>query len=156
MTRLNAGTDLLPRSGGGKRYFTLAEANRALVLVKRIIADVVTEYARLLDLLEAVEAAEADADAAEEYLDRAHKELAQTSFRLRTCLEELDDVGVELIDWSSGSVAFPSVAGGREVDLCWQHGEPKILYWREGYSPHAGRRPIEALLAEMAATLATR
>jgi len=135
-----------------KRHFTLAEANRAVVLVRRVIADVVAEYAHMLDLLEAMEVAEDSA--AEEYLDQAHEDLAVTSQRLRMCLEELDDVGVELADWSAGAVTFPSTAGGREVRLCWEHGEPRILYWMEADQPHQGQQPIESLLGEMPAPLA--
>jgi len=161
MKTRNRFSDMHLQSHTGKPYFTLAEANRALVLVKRIIGDVVAEYACLLELLEMIEAAESPPDSAaegvarptseaDEYLDRAQEQLARTSRTLRTCLDELDDVGVELTDWSSGSVVFPSVVGGREVDLCWQHGEPRILYWQEAHRPGKRRRPIEALLAEMA------
>ena len=152
MARRKRCIDAPLQSGAGKRHFTLAEANRALVLVRRIIADVVAEYARMMELLEAMEAAETSA--AEEYLDRARGDLARTSQRLRTCLEELDDVGVELADWSAGIVMFPSVASGREVRLCWQYGEPRVLYWLEPDRPHQGRQPIGTLLAETAATLA--
>ena len=116
--------------------------------MKRIVADVVVEYARLVELLEVMEAAEASG--AHRPRDQAREGLTGTSQRLRACLEELDDVGVQLVDWSAGLVVFLSAASGREVWLSWQHGEPEVLYWQDVDLPDAGRRPIETLLAEIA------
>ena len=39
-----------------RHFFTPAQANKALVLVRRIVADVVTHYTRMLDLHEALAA----------------------------------------------------------------------------------------------------
>ena len=128
-----------------KRVFTPGEANRAIVLVKRIVADIVTEYARLLDIQEALEAAEASG-ALDRY-EETRLALIRSAGRLRRCLAELDDVGVELKDWSLGVVDFPSVAAGREVCLSWQHGQERIETWHEVDSSFAHGRPIETLPA---------
>ena len=104
-----------------KRTFTLAEANRSLVLVKRIVADIIDEHARLLDLQEALDAAEAVGSG--EQCEEIRLNLIRSAGRLRSCLVELDNVGVELKDWSMGVVDFPCIAAGRPVLLCWQFGE---------------------------------
>ncbi len=123
----------------GRRYFSVAQAQCALVLVGRIVADVLSLYARLLDLQEAVEAAEsAGAEAGRD-------ELVETAEKLHSCLQEMDDVGVELKDWEAGAVDFPCVAGGREVRLCWQYGDERISYWHETHACPDGRQPIETL-----------
>ena len=126
-----------------KRTFTVAEANRSLVLVKRIVVDVVFEYSRLLELQEAFEAAEAGGT--DEQCEEVRLALIRSAGKLRTYLEELDDVGVELKDWSLGVVDFPCIAGGRKVCLCWQHGHDTVQSWHEVNAGFLGRRPIETL-----------
>ncbi|HUT00879.1 MAG TPA: DUF2203 domain-containing protein [Phycisphaerae bacterium] len=126
-----------------KRVFTVGEANRALVLVRRIVADVIQEYSRLLELQETLEAAEAHG-AAEEYA-LAHAALTRSAEGLRACLAELDDVGVELKDWSLGAVDFPSTAGGRQVCLSWRYGQERVEHWHEMESSFASLQPLETL-----------
>jgi len=126
-----------------KRVFALAEANRAIVLVKRIVADIVAEYARLLDLQEALEVAEASG--AQDRYEETRLALIRSAGRLRIYLAELDDVGVELKDWSLGVVDFPCIAGGKPVCLSWQPGQERIEQWHEVDTSFAHAQPIEAL-----------
>jgi hypothetical protein len=39
---------------------------------------------------------------------------------------------------------FPALKDGREVYLCWQHGEGEIAFWHEVEAGFAGRQPIES------------
>jgi len=134
------------RGFGSKRSFTLGQANRALVLVRRIVGDVMSQYARLVDLQEALETAEGAGDAGR--YETARRGLVRSASRLRTFLGELEDVGVELEDWELGVVHFPSIAGGRPVCLCWQYGEEQIACWHEVDAGPAGRQPVETLPRE--------
>ena len=141
---------------GTGRFFSVEQANRALVLVKRIVCDVVAGYARLLELEEIMENLPASADAqpypapssADDLADSAKQEFIGVAENIRHCLEELELVGAELKDWSVGIVDFPHMAGGEEVRLCWQYGEPQIDYWHEVDAGIAARQPIETLPAE--------
>ena len=126
-----------------KRSFTLAEANRSLVLVRRVAADVVEAHGRLLDLQEALEAAEVAG--CRQQCEESRLDLIRTAGRLRSFVEELNEIGVELEDWSLGVVDFPSLAGGRSVRLCWQHGQKDVRYWHEANADITGRQPIETL-----------
>ena len=137
-----------PKPRHPKRNFTVAEANRAIVLVRRIVADVIFEYSRMLDLQEAFEAAEEARDTRR--AEQTRLDLIRSAGRLRTCLEELDDVRVELRDWSLGVVDFPCLAGGRQVSLCWQYGHDAIEYWHEADAGMVSRRPIDTLPADEA------
>ena len=128
---------------GMRRRVTAVEANRALVLVKRIVADVVRHYGRLLDLQETIEAALAAG--ARTQFGLARDALVRAAGELHQCLSELQDVGVEVRDYSQGIVDFPCVVGGREVCLCWQHGEGAVAHWHEADEGFAQRRPIEQL-----------
>ena len=113
------------------------------MLVRRIVADVVAEYARVLDLQEILEFAEENASA--ERYEEIRTELIRAAARLRACVEELENVGVELRDWSLGVVDFPCVTGGRQVCLSWQHGDDRIRHWHEQDTDLAGLRPIHTL-----------
>lgn len=126
-----------------RRCFTLSEANRALVFVKRVVADIVVDYSRLLDLHEVMEAA--SAAGALEQAESARDELLQVAERLRVCLEELEDAGVDLIDWAKGIVAFPCLIDGREVCLCWEYGQKTVTFWHEVCEGAEGRKPIASL-----------
>ena len=133
------------RTADGRRYFTPAEANRALVFVKRVTADIVREYSRLLDLHEIIEAA-AQCGSEGQYA-AARDEMIRTAEKLHHCMEELEAVGVELKDWADGIIDFPCLAGGREVRLCWCHGEQAVSHWHEPEEGFAQRRPVEQLEA---------
>jgi hypothetical protein len=133
-----------------RHYFTPAQADRALVLVKRIAADIIRRYARLGDLQEALETADGPAG------QNVRTELLDTIERLQTHLEELDDIGVELVDWSRGIVNFPAKVDGRCVLLCWEPGQERITYWHEMEDGLAGRQPIETLPAAQPLATAPR
>ncbi len=125
-----------------RRYFAVGEANRALVLIRRITADVVRYYAHLGDLQDALESCP------DSRAEDVRRELLTTIERLQSCLEELDFAGVELVDWSRGIVNFPCVADGRCVYLCWEHGQDRIRYWHEVGEGFAERQPIAAFPLE--------
>ncbi len=125
------------------RYFNVGEANRSLVLVKRIVADMVRYYARLSDLQETLEAAAACG--ARKQSDTAREELLRTVEKLQTCLEELEDIGVELKDWSRGIVDFPCMVDGQEVFLCWEYGQDQVSFWHEVQDGYAGKQPLTTL-----------
>ena len=129
-----------------RRYFTLDEANRSLVFVGRVVADVLFEYSRMLDLQETIEAAHAGR--AHGRAEAARREILECVTRLHECLQELACVGAELRDWDLGIVDFACIANGREIRLCWQCGEPEISYWHEMDVRCAGRQGIETLPLE--------
>ncbi|MCY2927802.1 MAG: DUF2203 domain-containing protein [Planctomycetota bacterium] len=123
-----------------RRRFTLGEANKALVLVKKIVGDVVADYRRLLDLHEMIESGAALG--AMDRTESAKDELVEVAERLRNCLQELEDIGVDLIDWAKGVVAFPCLVDGRDVCLCWEHGQKSVSYWHDLTEGVEGRKPI--------------
>ena len=131
-----------------RRFFTIEQANRSLVLLKRIVADVILSYRELYELQEALEAAEAGGR-------RTHMAFYQGRLRasvakLQQCLDELGEMGVEIRDWSLGVIDFPAIAGGREVYLSWQFGESRVMFWHELRDGDEGRKPIETFPVQMA------
>ena len=120
------------------KYFTVAEANAALPLVKRIVKDIVEQY-RLVMVYHA-RLQESDLEDSER--DRLESARSEATDKLDNLTNELADIGCELKDWESGLVDFPARMDRRDVCLCWKLGEEHITQWHEVYAGFAGREPI--------------
>ena len=131
------------RSKGDVKYFSLEQANRSLVLLRQIVGEVVEEYAVLLETEEMIESAEQSGHHGQ--LETARKRLVDTVDNLQNCLEELDQMGVDLRDFSRGIVDFPYMHGGRTISLCWLLGEQHVSHWHERNAGFACRQPISLL-----------
>ena len=62
--------------------------------------------------------------------------------RLDALIHQVQDTGVLFKDINLGLLDFPALRNGREVYLCWKHGEKDIEFWHEIEAGYAGRRPI--------------
>ena len=130
----------------GKKYFTVEEANQALVYVQRVVEDVTASYAQIVRLRRQLEAEPAHVGAAD-----MEREYDAAMDRLSGYIDELHDLGVELKDFEQGLIDFPSLFEGREVLLCWCRREPTITHWHEVDAGFAGRRPVSQLRNPVAA-----
>ena len=127
-------------SSVGKKYFPVAEANRALTLVRRVVSDIVRNYKQLCELHAACQAFDAKGDTAEG--EQARRKYASVTDRLSELSEELERIGCELRDYRVGLVDFPAQLRGREVCLCWKLGEDRVKHRHEIGAGCADRRPI--------------
>ena len=59
---------------------------------------------------------------------------------LRTNLERLHDLDIELKDLQTGLIDFYHEREGRRVYLCWRLGEPEVLFWHDLDTGFAGRQ----------------
>jgi hypothetical protein len=122
------------------KLFTIEEADRALPLVRRIVADIVAQFRQLERLQRrrrALMRRERDTEVSD--LD---KQAARGADRLGELIDEVNHIGCELKDWETGIVDFRTVMGGREVYLCWKLGEDHVSYWHELACGMAGRQPL--------------
>ncbi len=126
------------------RFFTPSEADRSLVLVRRIVEDIINSHARLLEWQESFENAQGHGH--RHQAEEARVKLIDAADKIRSCLEELAAIGVEVKDWALGIVDFPARHDGREVRLCWRWGEPKVAFWHEVNEGFSGRKSVEMLL----------
>jgi hypothetical protein len=132
---------------GKKKYFSVAQANASLPLIRAIVRDI-TELAR--ELQERHERLRPVLSAGRNVLGEAHREelqQIQEDFdrdreRMQEYQEELEKLGVELKDYQKGLVDFPSWMDNREVYLCWRLGEPEVAYWHELDAGFAGRQKL--------------
>ena len=123
-----------------RRCFTLAEANRTLPLVQRIVSDVVRQFGDLADM-ERRRATLLKQKRTEDValLDRRATSAVDS---LNDLIAELSSIGCQLKDPQAGLVDFPTVREGREALLCWKDGEDRIAYWHETYAGFSRRRPV--------------
>lgn len=69
--------------------------------------------------------------------------LVKTFDRLDELIHSIQDTGAVIKDINTGLLDFPAMKEGREVYLCWQHGEGEIAFWHEIDTGFAGRRSID-------------
>jgi len=124
------------------RRFTLEQANSALPLVRRIVADIVQAHAVASERRDALERSSGTKESA-----AAQQALEMAIERLEDLVDELEDVGAELKDYQTGLIDFVGRHDGRDVYLCWKLGEDTITHWHELDAGFAGRKPV-ALLHE--------
>ncbi len=131
-----------------KKFFTVEEANNALPLVQAIVGDIVRQYHAVRELQARLAAVNGERrrparDPYSEELAQSQAELEAEEQTLRSYVEELSRLGVEL-KGPDGLCDFPSLREGREVYLCWRLGEPGVDFWHELHAGVAGRQPLSA------------
>ena len=122
-----------------RRRFTLAQANRALPLVRRVVNDIVETREQATQLQLRLESSSAKDQ------KRIQQDLDVAIDKLHTYLDELTEIGCELKDFQVGLVDFIGNHQGREVYLCWKLGEETIAYFHELSAGVAGRIPVSKL-----------
>ena len=122
------------------RRFSLEQANSALPLVKRIVADIVRTHGLASGYRQTLERT-----SGAKQIAVVQKDLDGAIDRLEQLVDELSDVGVELKDYETGLVDFIGRHDGRDVYLCWKLGEEKITHWHELNAGFAGRKPVSTL-----------
>jgi hypothetical protein len=129
-----------------RKHFSVEEANKALPLVRAIVGDIVRQY-RVVEGLQQrlstvlTERTRPADDLYSEELVQSKNELETEEDKLRTFIEELKNLGVELKS-EEGLCDFRSMLGGREIYLCWRLGEPEVMFWHELDAGFAGRQRL--------------
>ncbi len=130
------------------KYFTIAEAERTLPLVRRIVSDITTLYPRWRELVHRYElvAAQAKPEWGESPEQLAlHQEIDDIAARITEYQAELERVGCVFKGFEAGLVDFYGKLDGRDIFWCWKHGEEHIGHWHEVEAGFAGRRPLPTL-----------
>jgi hypothetical protein len=132
------------------RYFTLAEANATLPLVRRIVADITARYPQWRDLVARFELVASQArpewgESAEQV--RLRGEIETVARDIAAFLSELEQLGCVFKGFDQGLVDFYGQLDGRDIFWCWQVGEERIEYWHELEAGFAGRQPVAVAFA---------
>ena len=131
----------------GKKYFTVAEANSMLPLVRAIVGDIAELAAQLRERHERLTRLRPGdrfslSDAHDEELQQLRTEFERGQEKMEEYVRELNELGIELKDYFTGLIDFPSLMNGRPVYLCWRLGEPEVAYWHELEAGFAGRQKL--------------
>jgi hypothetical protein len=138
------------KSARTRKYFSVAEANASLPLIRAIVRDI-TQLAHDLrerdERLSRVNAADRRhrAVAYQEELEQMQAEFDRGRERMLEYERELQNLGVELKDYYTGLIDFPCRMNGREVYLCWRLGEPEVAHWHELDAGFAGRQKLNVM-----------
>jgi len=131
----------------GKRSFSVAEANNALPLVRAIVQDITALAHDLRERHERLARMKPSdrfrlSDAHEEELQQVRTELERGQEKMEEFVRELAQLGVELKDYFTGLIDFPSLMNGRPIYLCWRLGEAEVAHWHELEAGFAGRQEL--------------
>ncbi len=121
--------------------FTVERANRALVLVRRVVADIVVRYRELSQLQDERERLVA-IPGLKERVEAVSERITGCVTELNALRRELQSIGCILKDWRMGLVDFPAVNHGHQVWLCWHAGEASVAHWHDYNDGFAARKPI--------------
>jgi len=122
-----------------RKLFTVGEANRSLVYVRRIATDVMSTYERIVELRRILEE-DGSVD-----LSQAETEYERKMDSLSELMDELHLVGVELRDFEQAIIEFPAWHRGHEVMLTWKSGQASITGWHEHEDSPEEIRPVSDL-----------
>ena len=127
------------------RFFTLAEANRTLPLVRRVVQDIATTYPTWKDLVARYELIAAQArpewgESGEQLTLKA--QIDAVARKINDFVRELEQIGCEMKGFEEGLVDFHGRLDDREILWCWKLGEERISHWHELDAGFAGRQPI--------------
>jgi hypothetical protein len=81
------------------------------------------------------------------HLARRKAEREKTIHKVKDALSEIDATGVQVKDLDIGLLDFPCKVEGEIVLLCWKLGESSITHWHGTAEGFAGRKPIDARIA---------
>jgi hypothetical protein len=127
------------------KVFTLAEANRTLPLVKRVVQDIMTVYPEWKDLVARYELIAAQArpewGESKEQLD-LKVQIDAVAGKINSYLGELEQIGCEFKGFDEGLVDFHGRLDAREILWCWKLGEDRISHFHDVDAGFAGRQPI--------------
>ena len=115
-------------------FYSIDDANAALVEVEPILNALRDERQELIRLRDRALAGRADGgDAAEIKAEERRLRLKMQGLidQMQAGVVRLDELSVTLRDIESGLIDFPALVSGRQVWLCWRLGEGDIEWWHE-------------------------
>jgi hypothetical protein len=124
----------MSRISKSKKYFSLQEANKALVLVSPIVKDVLETINKLALFKQIVESGDSELD------DEQSQEIQNLQFKLIHYLNELKTIGVYISDLHLGMVDFPMLKDEKESYFCWKYGEAEICFYRDSHTDPSKRK----------------
>ncbi len=117
------------------KIWSLEEANKTLPHLREILSVLIEENKRAdlarEALIELEERIKGDGAGMERELEYRKERLLESLAKVRQGLEQISRMGCQVKDLEIGLIDFPGIINERQVLLCWQMGEPAVLYWHD-------------------------
>ena len=129
---------------GYARLFTVNEANDLLPELRPLVEQVLENIRRLKSASETVirrERLDPDAPDLMERL-RESEEVAKLIAQVQLSVDAINARGCICKGVEQGLIDFPCVLGAEVVFLCWQLGEPHVVFWHRIEDGFAGRKRL--------------
>lgn len=123
------------------QFFTLSEANQAMQTVRPLMDELQEIRAKIL--VHQPAAWPAMQKSAGNGGNLALSKMVQDFDRLDAIVHRVQNLGAQIKDLNTGLLDFPALKDGREICLCWKHGEGDIAFWHEVDEGFAGRHLID-------------
>jgi hypothetical protein len=131
------------------KRFTLAEAQRLIPRVDRLLRDAVavkSEYDRAEAAIQSftervMMMGGMDVDRSVALDARNRRDSA--AGRLRAAIQQVQEIGCVVKDLDIGLIDFPTLFRGVEVYMCWKLGESTIEFWHGVDEGFRGRKAID-------------
>lgn len=124
------------------KLFTVEEANSLLPSVRLIVKSIQRSHRRLASFQTAAKHASEGADFGGGGMPQGGK-YAGLLVHLSMGASQLENLGVQLKDYTQGLIDFPSLREGRVVLLCWKADEgDQVEWWHDVEAGFAGRQPL--------------
>jgi hypothetical protein len=126
-----------------RRSYTIDEANALIPEVRAVLLQLAVQQRRL-DASHAEMHRQLDANGGPEGAAAAGRQEAETADireGMRTLLQHLSDMAVEVRDLEMGLVDFPGERDGEPVWLCWRLSDARVGFWHPTDEGYATRRP---------------
>lgn len=143
LSRIRAQCGRAVRAPDVMKLFTVEEANELLPVIRPKLEKIKRNYAQTTSLREAVKTAAAVAVESGGGGLKSGTNYVKSLYDIGRLTTELQEMGVQLKDYSRGLIDFPTMRAGKLVLLCWQLGEAEqIEWWHEVEAGFAGRKRI--------------
>jgi hypothetical protein len=124
------------------KLFTIEEANETLKIVRPMLSEIKKQHQVISSFKEMAKAAANSAQFGGGGM-QSGSIYVNSLYEVGRLASELDELGVQLKDYSRGLIDFPSMRGERVILLCWQLGEgDEIEWWHDIEAGFAGRQPL--------------
>lgn len=125
------------------KIFTVEEANALILTVRPMLEKIKSRYTRTASFRDSAKSAATAAVESGGGGMEGGTQYVKSLYEIGKITTEINELGIQLKDYSRGLIDFPSIKNGQVVLLCWQLGEEeKIRYWHEIEAGFAGRKPI--------------
>ena len=124
------------------KLFTIEEANSLLPSVRPIVKSIQRSHRRLISFQTTAKHAAEGAESGGGGMVRG-PQYARLLIDVSLGAGQLENLGVQLKDYSQGLIDFPSMRDGRVVLLCWKADEgDQLEWWHDVEAGFAGRQPL--------------